>query len=83
MVEGARLESVYMGNCIKSSNLLLSAKIIEFLFETCYHSGFYFIPNSRGPIRDQFYIFTFLYLLVLLLAYCFLHLFATLHKRYW
>ena len=27
MVEGARLESVYMGNCIKSSNLLLSAKI--------------------------------------------------------
>ena len=25
MVEGARLESVYMGNCIKSSNLLLSA----------------------------------------------------------
>ena len=27
MVEGARLESVYMGNCIKSSNLLLSAKV--------------------------------------------------------
>jgi hypothetical protein len=26
VVEGARLESVYMGNCIKSSNLLLSAK---------------------------------------------------------
>ena len=25
VVEGARLESVYMGNCIKSSNLLLSA----------------------------------------------------------
>ena len=25
MVEGARLESVYMGNCIMSSNLILSA----------------------------------------------------------
>ena len=28
MVEGARLESVYTGNCIKSSNLLLSANLI-------------------------------------------------------
>ena len=26
MVEGARLESVYMGNCIMSSNLIVSAK---------------------------------------------------------
>ena len=26
VVEGARLESVYMGNCIMSSNLIVSAK---------------------------------------------------------
>ncbi len=28
VVEGARLESVYTGNCIESSNLFLSAKAI-------------------------------------------------------
>ena len=27
MVEGARLESVYAGNCIESSNLFLSASL--------------------------------------------------------
>ena len=30
MVEGARLESVYTGNCIKGSNPLVSAEISYF-----------------------------------------------------
>ena len=34
VVEGARLESVYTGNCIKSSNLLLSAKYYTKRFKT-------------------------------------------------
>ena len=36
VVEGARLESVYMGNCIMSSNLIVSANFYLFLFAMFY-----------------------------------------------
>ncbi len=37
VVEGARLESVYTGNCIKSSNLLLSAFMLPMLTPQNYY----------------------------------------------
>ncbi len=60
VVEGARLESVYMGNCIKSSNLLVSATACKFfeylqvslLKERC-QSGR--MGRSRKPLYGQLY----------------------------
>ena len=59
MVEGARLESVYTGNCIKGSNPLVSAEISYFkqgeIKKSSKIKSFRFFPLISLPIFTPFY----------------------------